>query len=81
MTAVALLLALVISRVSFGAESEDKDLTILQLKKSNLEFAMENMLLQSETLKIKYKEAQAQYEKVKSDLDAKEKEKKNVKKK
>lgn len=73
---VALLLALAISRMSFGAEPEDKDFTILQLKKSNLEFAMENMLLQSEVLKQKYKDAQAQYEKVKAEVDAKEKEKK-----
>ena len=81
MMAIALLLALVVSRVSFGAEPEDKDLTILQLKKSNLEFAMENMVLQSEVLKQKYKDAQAEYEKVKTDLDAKEKETKNDKKK
>ena len=81
MMAVALLLALFVSRVSFGAEAEDKDLIILQLKKSNLEFAMENMVLQSEVLKQKYKDAQAEYEKVKTDLDAKEKETKNDKKK
>lgn len=61
---------------AIAAEPEDKDFTILQLKKSNLEFAMENILLQSEVLKQKYKDAQAQYEKVKAEVDEKEKEKK-----
>ena len=87
-----LLLALVVSSMSFGAEPTPKDeaLTILQLRKSNLELAMQNMLLQSEVLKQKYAEAQVEYEKVKTELeakepketkDAKEKEKQDVKEK
>lgn len=75
----ALLLALVVSSMSFAAEPKDDALTILQLRKSNLELAMQNMLLQSEVLKQKYQEAQVELEKVTKDLDAKEKEKKDVK--
>ena len=77
----ALLLVLVVSSMSFGAEPKDEALTILQLRKSNLELAMQNMMLQSEVLKQKYAEAQVEYEKVKTELEAKEKETKDAKEK